>query len=249
MSAVQLEIVAPTHNTSFVDQPTVTFRGAVTDMPDELVGLTLHYRWYSSLFPGDKDRYSMNEPALTNPESPFSDQLGLGTHTITFAVTDQAGETEADLEAVQHGGVTGGSEGDTACIIHVFRANLITPTEGTAVTILEAEAPALWGKPSEDDPNIFDLNEDYHALNRLQYRWEFVPVGEPTNRSLVNVTPDPAEYEFDPEPATATVPVIRFVAADLPAQLTGTYNLTLHVEDKDGEFPGHQMSVNNVEVT
>ena len=67
----------------------------------------------------------MNAAALTDPADPFPTTLELGTHVITFAAVDRAGETDADLEAIQHGGVTGGSDGDTQCLVHVFIANLI----------------------------------------------------------------------------------------------------------------------------
>jgi hypothetical protein len=246
MSAVELQIVTPAHDTAIVGSPPVTFKGAITPLPEELAGVTLYYRWYSSLFPADKDRYSIHPIALTNPGDPLVWTPGLGTHVISFAATDRPGETEADLDAVQHGGVTGGSEGDGQCLIHVFRANLVAPTDGAALnqahSTLEAEAPALWGRPT-DTEGVYEPNPDYHDLNRLLYRWEFVPLGAPVNRNTVNFIPALEQLTFDPEPNASLGPIVIRYQGALPAELNGQYTLTLHVEDKNGILGGDQTSL------
>jgi hypothetical protein len=260
MSAVGLAIVEPTHNRAFTGTPSVTFRGELTDVPEEVEGVTLYYRWYSSLFSGSEvdiaqERFAMNVVegvVLTDPESAYipAQPLGIGTHVISFATTDQSDETAAAQEAVQHGGVTGGAEGDGQCIIHVFKANLLTPGSGAllsrASSILEAESPALWGIEI-DGTGVYEPNEEYHKLNRLQYRWTFTPVGAPSGRATVDFVPTVAQLVFQ-QPATATeVKRLRYQGA-LPSELTGRYNLTLHVEDKEGQLGGHTMTVTNIQV-
>ena len=244
MAVVELEIVAPKNNTPFTGDGSAVFTGAIKALPEELNNVQLYYRWYSSLFPADKDRYSMNAAALTDPGESFFTTLGVGTHAITFAVVDQAGETDSDLEAVQHGGVTGGSDGDAQCLVHVFIADLIEPANGAelsrALSILEAAAPISWGKES-DTTSIYELNDLYHEANRLRYRWEFVPVGLPTGRTTVDFIPDPDQYTFDPK-TDPLKPRIRYTGP-LPTALDADYTLNLHVEDMDGELGGDRASI------
>jgi hypothetical protein len=257
MSAIGLGIVEPAHNAAFTGTPSVTFRGKVTLLPDELAGVTLYYRWYSSLFSGSGEdiadkRFAMNDVGhivLTDPGTAYVQTLGMGTHVISFAATDQPDETSASQAAVQHGGVTGGSEGDAQCVIHVFRANLLAPAAGDllsrANSTLEAEAPALWGIKIAE-PDIYEPNEEYHKLNRLQYRWRFAPVGAPPNRPAVNFAPSLQDLKFLTEPA-APVTRVRYQGT-LPNTLNGQYTLTLHVEDKEGELGEHTMTVANIQV-
>jgi hypothetical protein len=237
MAVVEMEITEPAHDNGFTGTGDVTFRGALTAMPAELKGVPLYYRWYSSLFPAEKGRYSMNPAPLAHPGDGWTadlDALGLGTHVISLAALDQPGETDADLEAVNHGGMTGGSDGDGACVIHVFVAVMIAPGDGDAVSrrraVLEARAPALWGKRS-DDTGHFEPNDDYHALNRLRYRWEFRPIGPPPGRRVVDVVPDVGELTFIPEKD----PLLTRVqyTGRLPSRIDGRYWLILHVEDVD----------------
>lgn len=241
MSVVELEITQPAHDTPFFGNSSITFRGATTDLPQELAGVPLYFRWYSSLFPAEKDRYSINLTAFSNPDDPLVWTPGPGTHVITFAVTDQPGETDADLEAVQHGGVTGGSDGDSQCIVHVFKADMVAPVGSPALdkasSILEAEAPALWGKPT-DTEGVYELNSDYHDLNRLQYRWEFVPSGSLAGRNTINFIPAPEQYTFIPPEDPDLEPTVIHYEGALPADLDGQYTLFLHVEDKDGVLGG-----------
>ena len=244
MAVVGLEIVEPEHDTPFVGNGSATFIGGITALPEELDTVPLYYRWYSSLFPADKDRYSINGAALTDPADPFPTTLGLGTHVITLAAVDRAGETDADLEAIQHGGVTGGSDGDTQCLVHVFIANLIAPLNeadlSRALSVLEAAAPSSWGQAT-DTAGLYELNDLYHEVNRLRYRWEFVPVGPPAGRATIDFIPDIDEYTFDPDTDPIT-PRIRYAGA-LPAALDAAYTLNLHVEDIEGALGGDQASI------
>ncbi|PID85218.1 MAG: hypothetical protein CSB13_09230, partial [Chloroflexi bacterium] len=149
MAAVKVSITEPQHDEIYIGSPSVSFRGSA-EVPDELTTTPLYFRWYSNQFsdPGP-DRYSMNAAALTAANQAFTTTLSLGTHVISFAASDVAGETKADFESIQHGGVIGGSQGDFPCLIHVFKANLLLPANGASIghnsVILQAEAPEQWG--------------------------------------------------------------------------------------------------------
>lgn len=252
MAVVDMEITEPAHDAGFFGKNRITFRGAVTAMPAELKGVALYYRWYSSLFPAEKERYSMNPVPMAHPGDGWAadaEELGLGTHVITLAAFDRPGETDADLEAVTHGGMTGGSDGDTQCVIHVFVADIIFPGDGAAISrgraTLEARAPALWGKLN-DDSGFFEPNDDYHALNRLRYRWEFRPSGPPFGRRVVDVIPETKAYTFIPE-KDPRMTRIQYNGR-LPSQIDGLYSLLLHVEDADEEL-GEDTAAIQVNVT
>ena len=231
MAAVGLRIVEPENDAAFTGEPIVTFRGELAELPPELAEVPLFYRWYSSLFPGaDTGRYSMNEDALTDAEEPWSDpdHLHVGSHVITFAASDRAGETDADLQAVQHAGVTGGLEGDARCVIHVFKAEILAPLSDVPLAGLtvEAEGPAVWAIPA-DGNGSYTLNDDYHAYNRLRYRWRFEPNGAPAGRPVREFTPDPGDFGFVPE---ADLARLTYQPA-LPTTATGSYRIVLFVED------------------
>ena len=231
MVAVGLRIVEPENGAAFTGEPTVTFRGTLTKRPHELAEVPLFYRWYSSLhLDATQERYAMNVTALTDPMTPFdAERLAMGSHVITFAASDRAGETDADFEAVQHGGVTGGLDGEGRCVIHVFRANIIEPTGGRVPRVgltVVAEAPAFWAISDDGEPP-YALNEDYQAYNRLRFRWRFEPNGAPTGRPVLEFTPAPEDFGFDPEEPPARVTY----EPDLPATATGSYRIVLFVED------------------
>jgi len=229
MAVVEMKITEPNHDAGFLGSGTVTFKGEVTASPPELTDVPLYYRWYSSLFPAEKGRYSMNPAAKTDPGDPYEGDLGIGTQVITLAAFDRAGESDADLEAVAHGGMTGGSDGDGKCVIHVFIADILFPAEGAVLSrthaVLEARAPVLWGKPDEAT-GLFTVNDDYQALNRLAYRWEFRPR---SGGSPVNFQPAVEDYAFIPDADPAGTR-IRY-EGPLPGGLNGNYTLVLHVED------------------
>jgi hypothetical protein len=230
MAAVELQILEPLNDSPFNGDAVVAFRGAVRSMPSALQGIQLYYRWYSSLHEAEIDRYSLHAVPLLRPDQPFAERLGIGTHAITFAASDQPGETAEALEAVHHGGVTGGSSGEERCLVHVFKANVILPEDHALLTSrtveLKAEAPALWAKESVDPENCrFVANRDYLAINRLGYRWRFQPLGPPADRETVEVAPPVGALGFDTELGA----VCHW--ATLPPSAEGSYALTLFVED------------------
>lgn len=244
MSAVALTIVQPQNGALFSQgESQVRMVGQVGELPAELVGVNLFYRWYSSLFPSQKDRYSINVNALNDPSAPFDAPLGVGTHAITLAASDQAAETESAQNATSHGGVAGGSQGETQCVIHLFKATLVAPkppntTLNRASTTLDAEAPLQWGRKKAGVENVFEPNPDYHGINRIRYRWRFSP-NPADGRAAADLVPPVETLTFVPP---GTMPLVRF-AGPLPSVLgTGNYTLTLRVEDKNNPNVGHQTS-------
>jgi hypothetical protein len=244
MAVVEMQIIEPVHDAPFFGTGEVSFRGTVTTPAEELDGLVLYYRWYSSLFPAQKERYSMNPEAVADPADPYDDVLGMGTQAITLAAFDRPEETDADLDAVGSGGMTGGSDGDTPCVVHVFIAAIILPADGALLSrsgsILEARAPALWGK-LDDATGLFVKNDDYHALNRLRYRWEFRPVGPPAGRRAVSLAPSPDDVTFIPD-ADPLLTRIQYEAS-LPSGVDGAYRMVLHVEDSQEILGGDTASI------
>jgi hypothetical protein len=247
MAAVELEIVVPACDTSYCGEVTVELKGAIKELPAELQAATLYYRWYSNLFVGnpDEERFSINQAALTDPEQPYSTTLGIGSHVLTLAATDRPGESAADQEAVQHGGVCGGAKGDSRCVVHVFVANMlwsvpVPPVLSRNACTLEAEAPSQWGMPGNGDmvPNDTYHDED---VNRLQYRWRFEPIGPPAGRSPFELVPSLEQLTFvateeDDEPVR-----VRY-QGPLDSSMIGDYDLILFVEDRLGELGGDSVT-------
>ena len=244
MSAVALTIVQPQNGAAFFQGETqVRMVGQVGELPAELAGVSLFYRWYSSLFPSQKDRYSINVNALNNPAAPFDATLGVGSHVISLAASDQNGETESAQNATRHGGVTGGSEGEKQCVIHLYRAALVSPQPNatlnrTSTTLeLDAEAPLLWWRKKPGTADVYERDTDYHEINRIRYRWRFAP-NPADGRAAADLVPS-LEALVRP-PGTASR--VRY-AGPLPSGLgTGNYTLTLRVEDKNDPNVGHQTS-------
>ena len=176
MSAIQLTIVQPPAPETVIvgaAAGAVSLAAAIAGpLPPELAGVSLFYRWYSSLFPAAKDRYSLNVVGLTDPSQAFVAPLKVGTHVITLAASDQSAETDAAQNHTRHGGVTGGSQGNSRRIIHALVANPVTPSPAGPVPLLskagstlEAEAPLQWGR------NIGNTNNyEPNRLSRDQSR-------------------------------------------------------------------------------
>lgn len=244
MAAIELTIEQPENNAAFAGSPMVSFAGEA-ELPDELSNVPIYYRWYSSLFEAAEDRYSMNVVANNSAESIFQQTLVMGTHSITFAASDVAGETAAEFEAIQHAGVTGGSlEGDAQRLVHVFTANILLPGNGASLVhnevVLQAEAPSQWGSASDvkNPAPPYVVNEDYHAINRLQYRWLFRPVGAPFSRPTREFIPNIDQLVFMPmdETDTLTIPTRIEFTASLPGNAIGQYQITLFVEDNQSDI-------------
>lgn len=258
MAFVELAITEPQNNLPLEGVQSLDFAGAILKMPDETQDLALYYRWYSSLYEpllgADNQPYyfSIDQNVQTQADATFTWTPGIGTHAITFAVSDQAGETLVDFEAIEHSGVAGGAEeGAGQCLVHVFIAVALAPQGNmtnlprTALRLI-AQAPAAWGSPiPETDPAVYEVNDDYHAYNRLRYRWELLP--SDVSAQAFEYTPAPEDMDFgrysdfntDIVPTTVDTPnpldlfVVHFQPplGDLNL-LSGGYTITLHVEDK-----------------
>ena len=268
MAYISLAIIEPQNNSSVVGGQSVEFVGKALEIPDEALGSVLYYRWYSSLFsptwsdPDHPDYFSVERNVLTRADTVFEWTPGIGSHVITFAVSDQNGETREQLEAITHSGVTGGSEeGDSQCLLHVFSA-VPLPPQGNINALpktdfrLIAQAPTNWGSLVPDsDPIEYTANVDYHKYNRLQYRWEIIP--EDTSATLPSL-PDPLTPEnlafgrysqfntdiepiIDDEPNPDDVFVVCYPSnrSESLNIANGTYTILLHVEDNHPDSIGH----------
>jgi hypothetical protein len=248
MASVRLAIETPKDGDRFSGNASITFQGNITELPPELAGVPLYYRWFSSLFPAEEDHYSINSTALSDPTqtyNPTTDGFtpGPGTHVITLGASDQAGEDQAAQNATHHGGVTGGAAGESKCVVHVFKANSITPQSGGSLSrtegVLEAEAPLQWGRLKSGSTDEFELNPDYHQLNRLRYRWRFETRDNVGRAGVIPFEPTLQALTFD---VKDSVPVVRY-EGPLPLTQDGPYTLTLRVEDTEAASFGHEVSL------
>ena len=239
MATITLQIVNPEHDQAFAGKTPqeVQFKGELTTLPPELASVPLYFRWYSSLNSqvhvkqGDKKaRYSLNADALPSADKVHTETLALGSHVIAFAASDRAGETKDDFQDIRHGAATGGHQGASRCVIHVFSANMLDlPGSVTrADLVLRAEAPWAWG------------NDDYHGdgYNQLQYRWTLAPAGQPTGRPVLEFKPSRIDLVFTAA-TNSQPPQVAFTPA-LPPAAVGAYTVTLSVEDKEKPVDGRR---------
>src|SRR4051812_48268910 len=209
MSGVRVAIAAPADGLVLVSPATVTLRGRL----DEPVAIPLYFRWYSSLSPASKDHYALNEQALSDAAAEFRPALAAGTHVLTFAASDQSGQDAAAQAATRSGGVAGGAQGPTKCVVHVLRAALREPVAGASLNKagaqIDAEGPPLWG------------DAGYQAINRLRYRLRFDP------------SPADGRASADLLPSLSVVPggALRYGGALPDSLAAGGYTLRLRVED------------------
>jgi hypothetical protein len=237
MAPVQLAIVQPADGAVLLN-PATQLVGQLISAPPELAGVPLHYRWYSSLFPADEDRISINEVGLSDPATPLPYALGYGRNVLSLAASDK--EPENQLTNSLHGGVAGGSDGPTRCVVTFLRAAVVAPLAGAtlsrASTTLVAEAPVR-----ADD-------EDHAEADRLRYHWRFTP--QPADsRATVTVSGPPlagdsgafATLVFEAG-AGSTGRVARYSGA-LPSAIgLGAYQLRLRVESADDPALGAEVT-------
>jgi hypothetical protein len=225
MAAVELAISKPAHGTSIVGSAAVDLQGLLVSRPAEIAGVPLYYRWYSSLHAGTASQMSINVAALADPATVYSPSVGVGTHVLTFAASDQPNEDAAAQNATQHGGVTGGSAGPTPCVVHVVLATVVKPAAGATLSrgganTLEAQAPVQW-----DDA-------EYVKTNKLAFGWRLDPTPADGRASA---TLAPSAFDKSVTPA-----VLRYAGA-LPGALgLGSYRLTLRVSRTDVPAVAHE---------
>lgn len=251
MSVVKLKILEPPHGATIKEKRKVTLRGEA--QPGEWTAL--FYKWYSNVGSDPPPP----APTQQNPDTSlnrgataaltFEPTLPLGTHVITLAARDVAGETPADLGAVKHAGMTGGpATGPAPCVIHVLYAEITEPAPGAAISKSGAgpkfavRVPPVWE------------NKEYQAnVNQLRYVMRLAPEGLPAGRGEVTLEP-----AFGPHPDQTMSyllklkPPFEFVkdsstmryTGALPAALgTGNYTLRLRVERKDDPSVAHEATL------
>ncbi len=238
MSIVQLQILEPQHGAHFqgVSQSQVRLRGQLLSSGHP----PLFFKWYSSLHvppQSDPTNAALNGPA-DNPLD-FPRSLKVGSHVLTFTAKDTATDSLNDLKTAQDAGMAGGPlTAQSPRLIHLFIANMISPTAGATLSkansTLQAEAPAQWNKP------------EYQNINRLRYHWRFDPAGQPANRHSADLVPGVNALTFQ-GPSSANPAYVQYQGR-LPDALNnasdiGNYTLTLRVEDIEDNTIGDEVSI------
>ena len=240
MGEVKLAILEPQNGQRFVgqSQANVRLRGNILSTGHG----TLYHRWYGASS-GAINTPSDNPLDLTKP-------LAVGSHVLTFTAKDRPGDALADLEAVREAGMAGGppEEGvETPCVVHVFIAQVVEPAAGATLSragsTLTAVAPGQWGR-RVGASDVYEPNGDYHEVNRIRFRWRFIPSGRQTGRASGDLAPSVQELVFG---VTANNPPTVRYQGPLPGGLgTGSYTLTLRVEDGGDPAVGHETSLSVV---
>ena len=233
-----LELVRPADDTRLVGSGNARLTAALA-VP---APVPLFYTWYSSLAP---------EPLGTELDLP-SVALPLGSQVLSLLAKDQPLDTPAAIQAVVHAGMAGGPPvGGQPCRVHVLVADLREPAAGATLSraqaTLSAQAPSQWGRKRADPSTVYEPNPDYHALNKLRYRWRFAPSGPPAGRASGELVPALNQWRFVPPKADdgvlPPVPLLRY-RGPLPAGLgTGAFTLTLRVDHLDQPALGHERSI------
>jgi hypothetical protein len=251
MSVVKLKIIEPQHGTDYVDSGAARLHG---ELSSDGHG-TLFYKWYTNLavpLPPEKSP----PPLATALDAQVT--LPFGSQTIVLSVKDVAGDAVADIQRVQHAGVSGGAPDTPApCVVHVLRAIMIEP-EADGATLSKANATL-----SVRVPPLWEDREYQRSVNQLRYSWLFTPAGAPAGRASAELAPamtfsppldakgDPpsklvAPLSFNPKYPKGDVPAMRY-QGPLPATLgTGNYVLKLRVQKTKGTGAVHEVSRNVV---
>lgn len=240
MGEVKLAILEPQNGQRFVgpSQTNVRLRGKVLSTGHG----PLFFRWYGGAS-GALNTPSDNPLDLTKP-------LAVGSHVLTFTAKDRPGDAPEDLKAVREAGMAGGppEEGVASpCVVHVLVAQVVAPLAGATLSragsTLTAVAPGQWGKLVDlaDPASGYELNGDYHEVNRVRYRWRFQPSGLPARRTSGVLVPSVQQLVFGV--SANDPPTVRY-QGPLPGGLsTGNYTLTLRVEDVGDAAVGHETSL------
>jgi hypothetical protein len=224
---VELKIVKPQHNAFVKCGDLVTLQGAISGETSKI----LYYRWYSGFIKNTKkDHYSVNDKDILQLKESSAIQatvVVIGSHPVYLMASDSPSETADALKNMKFCSITGGSDGQAPCVIHVLNANILAPNNNETVfhnkLILKAEAPTLW------------TDEKYQKYNRLSYRWELHPVGEPLERpdfdsGILGIKSENFSFESLPNTLPCT-----FFTVSLPDTARGKYEIVLSVGDKDGK--------------
>lgn len=255
MADVTLSIVNPQHGMRFFGSAasTIDLNGSI-DHPDPG---TLFYKWYSSLYnPDIETSEDAPKAALNWPDHAYqldplnvSPTFAVGSHTLTLTAKNIEGDSLNELQAVTEAGMTGGPPTDGAnpnpCIIHVFVATIVMPDDVAPPLLfykdttiaLEAQAPLKWAE------------SDYQSINRIRFRWRFVPeaggdaYGLPpldASDAEIEAFQQDLEFHYDDERKLAFV---RYSGGLPNAIPVGNYTLYLRVEDKQTQHDGDEDTV------
>jgi hypothetical protein len=229
MAVVNLQILEPAHNSDRFGPSATRLRGAVLSTGHP----ALTFKWYSSLVPPPAGLKDASIPGSNSLDFTLpSPGLPVGSQVITFSAKDVAGDTPADLAAVQNAGMAGGPAAPAnpaPCVIHVYIAAIIAPAANatlskTSATLI-ATAPRRWNEP------------EYQQINALRFRWRFTPRGTPAGRPSADLIPSFAQLAFDANALRVTY------TGPLPAALgIGNYTLALRVEKTSNPALGHEVS-------
>jgi hypothetical protein len=228
MSVVNLRIIEPENDRNYIGTGNVRLRGEVLSSGHG----TLFFKWYSNLVQtplGDSLDFTTTLPPAS-----------VGSQVVILSAKDVVGDSAADLQNVQHAGMAGGPPdiAPAPCLIHVLLADMREPSTAgpppilsKANATLSAQAPSQW------------QNDQFQAVNQVQYLWRFEPSGSPAGRAAADFVPPLASLAFD---GSGAVPVLRY-RGPLPAALgTGNYVLTLRVRKMNDPAVGHNVSRNIV---
>lgn len=224
MGGPTLAIVSPAHRSRWRWGDKIVLQG-----DGDTSGL--YCRWYANFAKVDFSKPDKPQYALLNVSKPSDSHelteqdYRMGSHLIVLAATDQPTETLAALELVRHSVVTGGKGGKDcagACIIHIFKANILSPLDNATITgdkvDLIAEAPLLWCDP------------DYQNYNHLQFEWRVTATAKgPDQEFVFQIDPDEFAFGFD----EADTPCCM-ARCDLPDRdaFAPPYTFELRVVDK-----------------
>ena len=239
MGEVSLAILNPEENQRMRVGPT---QAAMTLLGGLLSGGhgTLYYKWYSGIN-GELDEASQDLSLATT--------LSVGSHVLTLTAKDRPDDALANLQEVREAGMTGGPPGEgvaAPCVVHIFVAYMVEPQAGGTLdrtgSTLSAVAPKQWCK-LKDPKNVnsgYVLNDDYHKVNKIRYRWRFQPSGLPAGRVSADLVTTKENLAFALHPTQSGLMIVRYVGP-LPEQLldplpdgsenVGSYTLSLRVEE------------------
>jgi hypothetical protein len=127
----------------------------------------------------------------------------------------------------------------------VLVANMVSPAPGTlnlskSTPVLEAQAPLQWATY----PAYTDKNPDYHAINKVQYRWFFRPVATPPSSNVELDLAGDTLLQLIPPAASGEVPRLRYTGS-LPDSLVtvGSSSIvTLRVQEFGNDAIRHEVS-------
>ncbi len=252
LETITMQIDRPSHQQSFVAM------GAVSGVDVSLQGTILStnhepsplfFKWYSSLD---------GELGIT---AILTATLAVGSHIVTFMAKDKSDEGVAPenlaalYKSVQHIGAAGGPPeppppAEDPCVIHVFIANMLAPDSDTLSKSnpdLEAQSSLQWANyvehPAPEPAEYVGLNPQYHAVNKIRYRWFFRHVDDPPGLGTELDLEGGDALQLVPPDDDVEFPRLRYTG-DLPHSLIRgeRYTVTLRVENKDDDTEGHQIS-------